>query len=107
MPSVTRLAQVVAAKMWPPVTARSRQGWQWLMTPRDPITRAALRAKLTTLPLLPSTYTGRLAVLVGIVLMLLVVLPWYGKGHKDKNGVVTYPNAALVNPSSRGLAPPC
>ena len=30
-------------------------------------------------------------------------LSWYSKGHKDKNGVVTYPNAALVNPILCGL----
>jgi hypothetical protein len=30
MPSVTRLAQDVAAKLRPTVTARSKQGWQWL-----------------------------------------------------------------------------
>ena len=34
-------------------------------------------------------------VLAGIVLLLLLVLPWYAKGHKDEKGVVTYPNAAL------------
>jgi hypothetical protein len=44
-----------------------------------------------------------LAVLVGIVLLLLLVLPWYAKGHKDKNDVVTYPNAALVDPILAGL----
>jgi hypothetical protein len=30
MPSVTRLAQDVAAKIWPVATTRSWQGWQWL-----------------------------------------------------------------------------
>ena len=41
--------------------------------------------------------------LVGIIALLLLVLPWYAKGHKDKNGVVTYPNAAIVNPIVAGL----
>jgi uncharacterized protein YjbI with pentapeptide repeats len=72
------------------------------MASRDPITWAALRAKLTTLPL-PSTNAGRLAVFGGIVLLLLLVLPWYAKGHKDEKGVVTYPNAALINPILAGL----
>ena len=62
MPSVIRLARDVAAKVWLAGTAPSRQGWQWLLTPRDPITWTTLRAKLTTLPLLPSTYAGRLGV---------------------------------------------
>jgi uncharacterized protein YjbI with pentapeptide repeats len=44
-----------------------------------------------------------LAVLVGIVLLQLLVLPWYAKGHKDEKGVVTYPNAALVNPILGGF----
>ena len=88
--------------IWPIVLARSPQGWRWLMAPRDPITWAALRAKLTTLSL-PSTNSGRLAVLVGIVLLLLLVLPWYAKGHKDEKGVVTYPNAAIINPIFAGL----
>ena len=52
----------------------------------------------------PGTYAGRFAVLGGgIVILLLLVLPWYAKGHKDKNGVVTYPNAALVNPILAGI----
>jgi hypothetical protein len=54
-------------------------------------------------PLLPNTHVGRLAVLVGIVLILLLVVPWYAKGRKDKNSEVTYPNAALVNPILGGL----
>ena len=41
--------------------------------------------------------------LVGIVVLLLLVLPWYAKGHKDKNGVVTYPNATLINPILAGI----
>ena len=88
--------------IWPIVLARSQQGWRCLMAPRDPITWAALRAKLTTLSL-PSTNAGRLAVLAGIVLLLLLVLPWYAKGHKDEKGVVTYPNAAIINPILAGL----
>ena len=88
--------------IWPIVLARSPQGWRWLMAPRDPITWAALRAKPTTLSL-PSTNAGRFAVLVGIVLLLLLVLPWYAKGHKDEKGVVTYPNAALINPILAGI----
>ena len=72
------------------------------MARSDPITWAALRAKLTTLPL-PSTNGGRLT-LVGIVLvLLLLVLPWYAKGHKDERGVVTYPNEAFINPILAGL----
>jgi len=78
------------------------QDWLWLMAPRDQITLATLRAKITTLSL-PNTYAGRFAVLGGIILLLLLVLPWYAKGHKDKNGVVTYPNAALINPIIAGI----
>jgi hypothetical protein len=88
----------------PKIPGWARQVWLWLTAPRAPTTWAALRIRLTTLPLLPNTYAGRLVVLVGIVLLLLLlVLPWYAKGHKDKNGVVTYPNAALVNPILAGL----
>lgn len=103
MPSVIRLARDLAAKIWPVVTARSRQGRQWLMTSRDPITWATVRARLTALPLLPNTNAGRLAALAGVVVLLLLVLPWYAKGHKDKNGVVSYPNAALLNPILAGI----
>jgi hypothetical protein len=78
------------------------QGWRWLMAQRNPITWADLRTKITTLPL-PSTYVGRFAVLGGIILLLLLVLPWYGKGHKDDKGVVTYRNAALINPILGGF----
>jgi hypothetical protein len=60
-------------KVWPVVTTRSQQGWEWLIATRDPLTWADLRAKLTTLKL-PSTYAGRLALLSGIVLLLLLVL---------------------------------
>jgi hypothetical protein len=104
MPSFTRLARDVAAKIWQVVTAQFQQGWRWLMAPRGPLTWTALRARLTTLRLLPSTYAGRFAVLLGgILLLLLLVLPWYAKGHKDKGGVVTYPNAALINPILAGI----
>jgi uncharacterized protein YjbI with pentapeptide repeats len=85
------------------VVARFRQSWRWLMERRDPITWTVLRARLTTLPLLPSRNAGRFAVLAGIVVLLLLVSPWYAKGHKDKNGVITYPNAALINPILAGL----
>jgi hypothetical protein len=86
----------------PSVTQLARDGWRWLIAPRQAVTWAALRAKFSTLPL-PSTYAGHFAVLAGIVLLLLLVLPWYAKGHKDDKGVVTYPNAGLINPILAGL----
>ena len=85
------------------VVARYQSWRRWLMERRDPITWTVLRARLTTLQLLPSGNAGRFAVLMGIVVLLLLVLPWYAKGHKDKNGVVTYPNAALINPVLAGI----
>ena len=103
MLSVTRRAKQAAAKLWPPIAARCQQGWQWLVELRDPITWTVLRARLTTLPLLPSSNAGRCAVLVGIIVLLLLVLPWYAKGHKNKTGVVTFPNATLVNPILAGI----
>jgi hypothetical protein len=102
MPSVTRLAQDVAAKILRLATARSQQGWHWLIAPRDPLTWAALRAKLTTLKL-PSTYAGRLALLGGTVLLLLLALFWYAAEHRDEKGAVTYPHASLINPILGGL----
>jgi hypothetical protein len=72
------------------------------MASRDPLTWAAVRAKVTPLPV-PSTNAGRFAVVGAVVLLLLLVLPWYGKGHKDDKGVITYPNAALVNPILGGF----
>jgi hypothetical protein len=112
MPSVTRLALNVAAKVWPVVTARSRQGWRWLMAPRPPLTWADLRAKLRVrIRRLPSRNAGRLvvlgsiglAVVGGIVLLLLLVLPWYAVEQKDDKGAVTYPHASLINPILGGL----
>jgi hypothetical protein len=50
MPSVTRLALNVAAKVWPVVTARSRQGWQWLR--RNPLWSASGIVAVTLLILL-------------------------------------------------------
>src|SRR5690242_17253740 len=98
MPNVTRLARDFAAQIWPRVAAWSQRGQRWLMAPRDPVTWTALRSRL-----LPSTYAGRSVVLGVIVLLLVMVLPWYWKGHEDKNGVVSYPNAALVNPILGGI----
>src|ERR1700727_2730789 len=103
MPNLARLGRDVAAKNWQHIARRAQQGWRWLIKPRDPINWAAVRAKPTMLALLPSTNAGRFAVLGGIVVLLLLVLPWYAKGHKDKNGAVTYPNAALVNPILAGI----
>jgi hypothetical protein len=102
MPSVTRLARDVAAKIWPVVTTRSQQGWRWLTAPRDPLPWADLRAKLTTLKV-PNTYAGRLALLGGGVLLLLLVLLWYAAEQKDDKGAVTYPHAGLINPILGGL----
>jgi hypothetical protein len=85
------------------VATRVQQGQRWLAKQHDPISWTVLRTRLATLPLLPRTNAGRCAVLVGIIALLLLVLPWYAKGHKDKNGVVTYPNAAIVNPIVAGL----
>jgi hypothetical protein len=78
------------------LASRIGQGKIWLLAQREPITWSALRARLTAMKLLPRTYAGRFAVLGGIVLFLLLVLPWYAKSHKDEKGVVTYPNAALI-----------
>jgi hypothetical protein len=103
MLGVTHRAKEAATKLWPSIAARFQQGWRWLVKQRDPVTWTVLRARLTTLPLLPNSNAGRLAVLVGLVVLLLLVLPWYAKGHKDKNGVVAYPNATLVNPILAGI----
>jgi hypothetical protein len=80
------------------------QARQWLAAPREPLTWAALRAKLTlaTLPL-PKTNGGRLAVLVGVGVLLLLALLWYASGQPDDKGVVTYPHASLINPILGGL----
>ena len=80
------------------------QARQWLTAPREPLTWAALRAKLTltTLPL-PKTNGGRLAVLVGVGVLLLLALLWYASGQPDDKGVVTYPHASLINPILGGL----
>jgi hypothetical protein len=78
MPSLTRLARDVAAKIWPVIRSRSRQGWFWLIATRDPITWADLRAGGTGLIYpLSRTYGGRFAAAAGIVLLLLLVLPWH------------------------------
>jgi uncharacterized protein YjbI with pentapeptide repeats len=71
MPSVTRVAKDVAAKIWPVITARSLQTWRWLNAPREP---TVLRARGYPLS---STYGGRFVVAAGIFLLLLIfVLPW-------------------------------
>src|SRR5690348_7568263 len=105
MLSVTRLAKDAVATLWLPIAARCQQDrrWRWLMKQRDPITWTVLRSRLATLSLLPSSYAGRFAVLAGIIVLLLLMLPWYAKGHKDKNSVVTYPNATLINPILAGI----
>jgi uncharacterized protein YjbI with pentapeptide repeats len=102
MPSVTRLAQDVAARVWSVVTTRSQQGWRWLIDQGDPLTWASLRAKLITLKL-PKTYAGRLALLGGVALLLLPVLLWYAAEQKDDKGAITYPHASLINPILGGL----
>jgi hypothetical protein len=77
-----------------------RQGWRWLIKRHDPLTWAALRARLslTTLPL-PRTNGGRLIVASVLVLALF----WYASGQRDDKGVVTYPHASLINPILGGL----
>src|SRR6516162_7096414 len=102
MPPLLMTLKDRLSPIWKSAVLQLERGRQWLMAPRDPIIWAAVRTKLITVKL-PSTYAGRLAVLVGVVLLLLLVLPWYAKGHKDEKGVVTYPNAALVNPILGGL----
>ena len=85
----------------PLLTAMSWQhGWQWLFYERDPITWAALRARLTltTLPL-PKTIVGRL----GVGVLLLMALLWYASEQPDGKGGVTYPHASLINPILGGL----
>src|SRR5215475_2546347 len=76
--------------------------WRWLKEPRDPITWAAIRAKLTTLKL-PSTYAGRLVLLGGIILLLLLALLWYAAEQRDDKGAITYPHVSLINPILGGL----
>ena len=85
------------------MVTRCQQGRRWLAKQHDPITWTVLRGRLTTLSLLPSTNAGRCAVIAGAIVLLLLVLPWYAKGHKDKNGVVTYPNATFINPILAGI----
>jgi len=84
---------LLAAMSW-------QHGWQWLFYERDPITLAALRARLalTTLPL-PKTNVGRL----GVGVLLLLALLWYASAERDDKGIVTYPNATLINPILGGL----
>ena len=103
MPDILRRAKQAAAQFWPPVATRVQQGQRWLAKQHDPITWNVLRDRLATLPLLPRSNARRCAVLVGIIVLLLLVLPWYAKGHKDKNRVVTYPNATLINPILAGI----
>jgi hypothetical protein len=78
----------------------SRLALRWLFAPRERVALAAIRVRLTTML---ATNAGRLTVLAVIVLVLVLVLPWYAKSHIDINGVVTYPNAALANPILAGL----
>jgi Pentapeptide repeats (8 copies) len=94
-------ARLVPVPAW--LAPRIEQGRHWLTAPREPLTWAALRSKLTTLKL-PSTYAGRLAVLGVIVLLLLPVLSWYAaEQKKDDKGAATYPHASLINPILGGL----
>jgi hypothetical protein len=89
------------AEIWARLAPVRAQGQQWLSAEREPLTWAALWTKLTALKL-PSTFARRFVVLGVIVLLLLLVLPWYAKGRKDEKHVVTYPNAALINPILAG-----
>ena len=95
-------ARLVPTRAW--LARRIAQGWHWLIAPGKPLTWAALRAKLTltTLPL-PKTNGGRLAVLVGVGVLILLALLWYASGQPDEKGVVTYPHASLINPILGGL----
>jgi hypothetical protein len=93
-------ARMAPVQAW--LAPRIEQGRHWLIAPREPLTWAALRSKLTTLKL-PSTYAGRLAVLGVIVLLLLPVLSWYARPQPGENGAVTYPHASLINPILGGL----
>ena len=65
-------ARMAPVRAW--AGPRLERARQWLTAPREELTWAALRSKLITLKL-PSTYAGRFAVPVGIVLLLLLVLP--------------------------------
>ena len=76
---------------------------------RDPITWTVLHARTDhTANCLPSSNAGRCAALVGIIVLLLLVLPWYAKGHKNKTGVVAFPQCySRQSHVCQGLAPPC
>jgi hypothetical protein len=87
--------RMAPAQAW--LAPRIERGWHWMIAPREPLTWAALRSKLTTLKL-PNTYAGRLAVLGVIVLLLLPVLFWYARPQPGEKGAVTYPHASLLNP---------
>jgi pentapeptide repeat protein len=99
-----RLSEIRVAPVRAWAVPRLEQARQWLTAPREPLTWAALRAKLTltTLPL-PRTNGGRLAMLVGVGVLLLLALLWYASGQPDDKGVVTYPHASLINPILGGL----
>ena len=81
-------ARLVRVRTWLAPGRRTARGRHWLIAPREPLTWTALRAKLVT-PSLPRTYGGLLAVLGVIVLLLLLVLPWYAAEKEADKGAVT------------------
>jgi hypothetical protein len=83
-----------------PRIARLRR---WLKTPAELRTWADLRGWLMTTLAPPSTYGGRLAVAVIVVLLLVPLWLWYASGQKDDKNAVTYPHASLLNPILGGL----
>ena len=95
-------ARLTPARAW--LALRIELSRQWLSTQGEPLTWVALRAKLamTTLPL-PKTNGGRLAVLVGVGVLLMLALLWYASSQPDDKGAVTYPHASLINPILGGL----
>jgi hypothetical protein len=101
MRKITQRARHIIMQVWLVIATQWQQGVRWLIAPRDPLTLAALRAKL--IQLLPSTYGGRLAVLGVVVLLLVPGLRWYAKQQLDDKGAVTYPHASFINPILGGL----
>jgi uncharacterized protein YjbI with pentapeptide repeats len=93
-------ARLALARAW--LASHIELSWQWLSAQGEPFTWATLRGKLTlTTPPLPKTNGGRLAVLMGVGVLLLLALRWYGQ--PDDKGAITYSHAGLINPILGGF----
>jgi uncharacterized protein YjbI with pentapeptide repeats len=103
MPNLARIAHV-ATKSRRLVAMRAQRSRRWLIEECDEITWSALRARPapTILPL-PRTNGGRLVMVGGVGILLVLTLVWYVSGQTDDKGVVTYPHASLINPIFGGL----